>query len=88
MAEAVGKMVKLGHRRIVMIARSEKRKPKPALYEQKFLDELEQLGIATGPYHLPDWEQTVEGLHHEKISSGSSQINDTSLGAITPRCER
>jgi DNA-binding LacI/PurR family transcriptional regulator len=63
MAEAVGKMVKLGHRRIVMIVRSERRKPKPALYEQKFLDELEQLGIATGPYHLPDWEQTVEGLH-------------------------
>ena len=63
MVEAVGKLVKLGHRRIVMIARSERRKPKPALFEQKFLDELEQLGIATGPYHLPDWEQTVEGLH-------------------------
>jgi hypothetical protein len=63
MVEAVGKMVKLGHRRIVMIVRSERRKPKPAAFEQKFLDELEHLGIATGPYHLPDWEQTVEGLH-------------------------
>jgi DNA-binding LacI/PurR family transcriptional regulator len=63
MSEAVRKMVKLGHRRIVMIVRSERRKPKPAVYEQKFLDELEALGIATGPYHLPDWEQTIEGLH-------------------------
>ena len=61
--EAIRKMVKLGHKRIVMIVRSERRKPKPALYEQNFLDELERHGIETGSYHLPDWEQTIEGLH-------------------------
>ncbi len=63
MREAVRKMITLGHKRIVMIAREERRKPKPALFEQAFLDELEMHGIKTGPYHLPEWEESIAGYH-------------------------
>ncbi len=60
---AVRKMIQLGHKRIVMMVREERRKPKPAIYEQAFLDELEKHGVATGPYHLPEWEHTIGGFH-------------------------
>ncbi len=60
---AVRKLVELGHRRIVMLSRAERRKPKPALFEQNFLDALDSLGVPTGPYNLPDWEETPAGLH-------------------------
>lgn len=63
MVTAVRKLVALGHRRIVMIARAERRKPRPALLEQNFLNELAALGIPTGDYNLPDWKETPEGLH-------------------------
>jgi hypothetical protein len=63
MVTAVRKLVSLGHRRIVMLTREERRKPKPALYEQNFLNELAALGIPTGAYNLPDWEETPAGLH-------------------------
>jgi DNA-binding LacI/PurR family transcriptional regulator len=63
MTAAVRKMIKLGHKKIVLIARVERRKPKPGILEQAFLDELEAHGIKTGPYHLPDWEQSIVGLH-------------------------
>ncbi|MEY3395640.1 MAG: hypothetical protein RL346_1876 [Verrucomicrobiota bacterium] len=63
MMEAVRKLVRLGHRRIVMYAREERRKPQPAPFEQAFLDELEAHGIKTGSYHLPEWEENPAGLH-------------------------
>jgi DNA-binding LacI/PurR family transcriptional regulator len=63
MKEAVRKMIALGHKRIVMIARQERRHPKPAIFEQAFLDELQAHGIKTGPYHLPEWEETIAGFH-------------------------
>ncbi len=53
----------MGHRRIVKIVREERRKPEPGRVERAFLAELEALGIQTGSYNLPDWEDTVEGLH-------------------------
>ncbi len=59
---AIRRLFELGHRRIVMLAREERRKPTPALVEQLFLDELEALGIPTGPYHLPEWEDHPEGF--------------------------
>ncbi len=58
----VRRLVALGHRRIVMMSRTERRKPTPAKSEQLFLDELDSMGIATGSYHLPDWENTADGL--------------------------
>ncbi len=63
MKEVVRKMIALGHKRIVMICREERRNPKPAAFEQAFLDELEIHGIKTGPYHLPEWEETIAGFH-------------------------
>ncbi len=61
--EALRRLVDLGHRRIVMIAREERRKPTPGLLERRFLEELERLGIGTGAYNLPNWEDDAQGLH-------------------------
>jgi DNA-binding LacI/PurR family transcriptional regulator len=58
----VRRLVGLGHRRIVLFVRQERRKPQPGMLERAFLEEMEAHGIATGPYHLPDWEETPEGF--------------------------
>ena len=52
----------LGHRRIVLIVREERRKPQPGAFERRFLELLTEQGIKTGPYNLPDWEDSAEGL--------------------------
>jgi DNA-binding LacI/PurR family transcriptional regulator len=62
-AEALQQLVKLGHRRIVMLVRDERRKPTPGLFERRFLEELERLGIEVGPYNLPDWENDRRSYH-------------------------
>lgn len=59
---AVRRLVELGHRRIVMLAREERRKPHPGAIEQAFLDELLANGIPTGDYNLPGWNESPEGL--------------------------
>lgn len=61
---AVRRLIELGHRRIVMFAREERKKPRLARPEQTFIDELEAAGIATGDYNLPDWEESRDGLKH------------------------
>lgn len=60
--ELVRRLVELGHRRIVMLAREERRKPRAATFEQAFLDELRRHGIATGPFNLPDWDERPGGF--------------------------
>jgi len=60
---AVRRLFELGHRRIIMLAREERRKPGPGQMERSFIEELESLGIATGSYNLPDWNDTKEGLY-------------------------
>jgi DNA-binding LacI/PurR family transcriptional regulator/DNA-binding transcriptional regulator YhcF (GntR family) len=62
-AEALRRLVDLGHRRIVMLVREERRKPTPGLFERRFLEELERLGIEVGPYNLPDWEDDRRSFH-------------------------
>lgn len=59
---AVRRLIELGHKRIVMLAREERRKPKLSRPEQAFIDELEAAGITTGTYNLPDWEESPAGL--------------------------
>jgi biotin operon repressor len=59
---AVQRLIELGHKRIVMLTREERRKPKLSLPEQVFIDQLEAAGITTGGYNLPDWEESREGL--------------------------
>jgi DNA-binding transcriptional regulator YhcF (GntR family) len=60
--EAVRRLVELGHKRIVMITREERRKPRLSHPEQVFIDELESAGIRTGDYNLPDWKESRDGL--------------------------
>lgn len=62
MLTAVRRLVALGHRRIVMLVREERRKPQPAPYEQAFLDELGKHRIQTGRYNLPEWKDSREGF--------------------------
>ncbi len=57
------RLVQLGHRRIVLLARELRRKPYPGQFEQTFLNELVNHGIPIGDYNLPNWEATKEGLH-------------------------
>jgi DNA-binding LacI/PurR family transcriptional regulator len=61
--DALRRLVDLGHRRIAMLTREERRKPSPGLLEQRFLESLERLGIPTGPYNLLDWEDDTPGFH-------------------------
>lgn len=60
---AARKLISLGHRRIVLMARSARRLPKPGEAEQAFLDELTAHGIVTGAYNMPEWEESVEGFY-------------------------
>ncbi|MEI6606545.1 MAG: substrate-binding domain-containing protein [Verrucomicrobiota bacterium] len=63
MLTAERRLVALGHRRIVLLVREERRKPQPGGMEQTFLDELGRQGIQAGAYHLPDWKDSREGFH-------------------------
>jgi DNA-binding transcriptional regulator YhcF (GntR family) len=60
--ELINRLVQLGHRRIVIIARKERRKPIPAAFERAFIEELKSHGLPVGPYNLPDWEEREGGL--------------------------
>lgn len=59
---AVRRLIELGHKRIVMLTREERRKPQLSLPERMFIDQLKAAGITTGDYNLPDWEESREGL--------------------------
>lgn len=54
--EAVRCLVNLGHRRIVMMTRPERRRPHPGHFEQRFLESLASSGLTVGHYNLPDWD--------------------------------
>lgn len=60
---AVHRLVGLGHSRVVMLVREDRRKPMPGGQEQAFLNGLEAHGIRTGSYNLPDWEDTIDDFH-------------------------
>lgn len=62
-AVAVRRLVALGHHRIAMIVREERRKPVLGFAEQAFLDELKAHGIPTGAYNLPDWTDDSHDFH-------------------------
>ena len=63
LAEATRRLIGLGHRRISHLSLPERRLPEPGRLERRYLEELEAHGIRTGPYHLPDWEASIDGLH-------------------------
>jgi DNA-binding LacI/PurR family transcriptional regulator len=57
------RLIGLGHERIVLMVRAERRQPQPGATERAFLETLQTHGVKAGPYHLPDWEETVDGFH-------------------------
>ena len=61
-AAATRHLIKLGHRRIVLLVRKARRLPKPGVPEQAVLDTLAAHGIPTSDYNLPDWEETKAGF--------------------------
>jgi len=61
--EAVRWLARTGQQRIVMLTREELRRPDFGITLQNFLEELENQGIRTGHYNLPDWQETREGFH-------------------------
>lgn len=60
---AVKELARLGHRRIVLMARPRRRLPKPGTAEQAFLGELALQGLPVSDYNLPAWEETAHGFH-------------------------
>lgn len=56
-------LIDLGHRRIVLLARTRRRLPQPGAVEQTFLDELAANGLPVSDYNLPGWDDSVEGFH-------------------------
>jgi DNA-binding LacI/PurR family transcriptional regulator len=60
--EVVRHLAALGHRRIVLLALAARRLPEPGLPERAFLEELAAHDIPTGPFNLPDWEESPVGL--------------------------
>lgn len=62
---AVRALVQHGHRKIVLLARTEHRQPVPSLSVKAFLDAMAAAGIETGEhqYHCPPWENSREGFH-------------------------
>lgn len=72
--ELMDRLLDFGHRRIVLLSREDRRKPHLGPTEGPFLDKLTSRGIQTGPYNLPDWGSSPEGL----------QKNITSLFRHTP----
>jgi DNA-binding LacI/PurR family transcriptional regulator len=61
--EMCRELIRLGHRRIVRICRKLRRWPALGPVESAFVTELAAHGIAPSPYHLPDWEESVDGFH-------------------------
>jgi DNA-binding LacI/PurR family transcriptional regulator len=61
--EVVGRLVAMGHRRIVMLNHRLRRLPSPGPLERAFLDELEARGLPTSPFNMPDLVETAENFH-------------------------
>lgn len=59
---AIRRLAELGHRRIVLLQPGHNRLPTPARLVRESIEEMESHGIKTGPYNLPDWEQSPKGL--------------------------
>lgn len=62
-AVATRRLIELGHRRIVLLAKPRRRLPEPGASERAFLAELAAHGIKPGAYHLPDWDENVGDIH-------------------------
>lgn len=59
---AVRRLVDLGHSRIALLVKNDRRLPEPGTLERVFLSELKNQGISTGTYNLPDLGEGIDGL--------------------------
>lgn len=57
------RLIELGHERIVLMVRAERRHPQPGATERAFLHTLQTHGLKPSAYNLPDWEEKVDGFH-------------------------
>ena len=62
-AAATRELIRLGHRRIVLLCPPDRRIPEPGASERAFLSELSAHGIPVTRYQLPAWDGQVKGLH-------------------------
>jgi DNA-binding LacI/PurR family transcriptional regulator len=62
-SEVTRRLIRLGHRRIVLLSARLRRLPEPGRLEQAFLAELAAHGIQTSSFNLPDWEVSAAGYH-------------------------
>jgi LacI family transcriptional regulator len=53
----------LGHRKIVFLAFRGRRQTPPGPLWRTLFEELESHGIQTGPYTMPEWEDSPQGFH-------------------------
>lgn len=63
MRDLMRRLIELGHNRIVLLARAVRRLPAPGAVERTFLSTLAAHGIQPGTYHLPDWQDDIDGFH-------------------------
>jgi hypothetical protein len=66
--EALLRLTERGHRRIVKVVINDRIYPIPGQMEQSFLDDLESLGIPTGPYNLPAWGEDP-AMFYQRLDS-------------------
>jgi|TARA_B110000908_G_scaffold25302_1_gene29165 DNA-binding LacI/PurR family transcriptional regulator len=60
---ATDRLLELGHRRISLLCREQRRIPEPGLSERAFLGKLTDAGIETGKFNMPDWEESKDGFN-------------------------
>lgn len=60
--DAVNQLHALGHSRIVMMAQEEHVLPNPSPIPRAFLEALDELGIRSSRYNLPNWQRTAESF--------------------------
>jgi DNA-binding LacI/PurR family transcriptional regulator len=60
---AVQRLFALGHQRIVLLVREGQRAGGTGPSELAIFDEMAAHGLPSGPYNLPDWEDSSDGFH-------------------------
>jgi len=60
--DATKRLIELGHKRIVLITRNDRRGGGGGGPERAIFDEMSRHGLSVGPYNMPEWEESAEGL--------------------------
>lgn len=59
---ATKRLVELGHKRIVLIKRKDRRGGGGGSPERAMFDEMSKHGLSVGPYNMPEWSESAEGI--------------------------